>query len=371
MQLKKLLLKKKKKNLFEINFFRFLYKIFLKKSFFFYFFIYKNFYNVLNLHKIYLYRNILNFYKLNLYLPVLYSYQFKYSWIEARTKYEKFFFNNLENYFFVEFFPNTNSEIFFDKYYLIENYIKFKNKNGLFKKVNSVKNLYLTKYNFFKNFNNLNLNSIKIVNKDSLFFKNFDFVEKKLSIFKNNRKILKNIFKKNKKIDFYVNKFFKKFSKMNNYNFMNVFEFSISNILLNSQFFLNKNDVFFFIKNKYVYVNNKSIFNINYEVNKGDIVNICFNKYYFFLYRKYINNLNLNVNKYNNFFKKNNNNLNNDFNFINKLTILKNDVPSYIEVDYMSMSLILLHKNIYNYNCFDLKLLTVFLKRLNSWKYII
>jgi len=167
-----------------------------------------------------------------------------------------------------------------------------------------------------------------------------------------------------------MNKFFKKISKTSNLNFLNMFEFSLKNILLNSHFFLNKNDIFFFIKNKYIFINNKVVYNINHEVNKGDLINICFNKFYYFLYRKYINNLNFNVNKYSNFFKRSNNSLENDFNFINKLIILKNDVPSCLEVDYMSMSLILLYKNIYNYNCFDLKLLTSFLKRLNSWKYI-
>jgi hypothetical protein len=145
-----------------------------------------------------------------------------------------------------------------------------------------------------------------------------------------------------------------------------MFEFSITNILLNSHFFLNKNDIVFFIKNKYIYVNNKVISDINYEINKNDIINICFNKYYYFLYRKHINSLNLNINKYNNFFKRSNNKLENDFNFINKLILIKNDVPSHIEVDYMSMSLILLYKNINSYNNFDLKLLSSFLRRLNS-----
>jgi hypothetical protein len=33
--------------------------------------------------------------------------------------------------------------------------------------------------------------------------------------------------------------------------------------------------------------------------------------------------------------------------------------------------MILLYKNIYSYNHFDLKLLPVFLKRLNNWKFIV
>jgi len=164
-----------------------------------------------------------------------------------------------------------------------------------------------------------------------------------------------------------MNKFFKKISKTSHFNFLNTFEFSIINILINSGFFLNKNDIFFFIKNKYIYINNKVVINTNQEVNKGDIINICYNKYYYFLYRNYLNRLNLNTNKYSNFFRKfNNSNLKNDFNFVNKLIILKNDTPNYIEVDYISMSLILVYKNIFNYTCFDLKLLTSFLRRLNT-----
>jgi ribosomal protein S4 len=223
--------------------------------------------------------------------------------------------------------------------------------------------LYLNKHNFLKSSFDLNLSKYNL--NDNLTFRNFDFVERKLSYYKNNRRILKNIFKKNKKIEYYMSRFLKKLSKINFLNFLNTFEFSIVNVLLNSGFFLNKNDIFYFIKNKYIYINNKVITNINYEINKGDVVSLCYNKYYFFLYRKYLNNLNLNLNKYNNFFKKSSN-LKNDFNFINKVIFIKSDIPNYLEVDYSSMSLILLYKNIINYNCFDLKLLTSFLKRLNT-----
>jgi len=345
--------------------FRFLYKIILKKSFFINLLNYKNYVRILDLQKIYFYKNILNFYKLNLHLSILYSYQFKYSWIETKSKFDKFYFNNLENYFFIEFFQNLYNDNYFEKFFIIDNFIKHKNKFGLFKKINSIKSIYLIKNNFYKSDLDININ--KNLLNENLIYKNFDFVERKLFYFKNNRKFLKNIFKKNKKIKHYMNKFLKKISKSSYFNFLNKFEFSISNILLNSGFFLNKNDISFFIKNKYVFINNKVITDINKEINKGDIINICYNKYYYFLYRKYINTLNLNVNKYNNFFRKfTNNNLKNDFNFVNKIIFFKNDVPNYIEIDYISMSFILLYKNIFNYTCFDLKLLTSFLRRLNT-----
>jgi ribosomal protein S4 len=200
-----------------------------------------------------------------------------------------------------------------------------------------------------------------------LIFKNFDFIERKLFFLKNNRKILKNVFKKNKKIEQFINKFLKKISKTSNFDFLNFFEFSLNNVLINSGFFLSKNDTYFFIKNQYIYVNNKVNTKINFELSSGDIINLSFNKYYYFLFRKSVNSLNLNINKYGNFFRKSiSHDLNKDFSFIGKLTIIQNDIPAYLEVDYISMSMILLYKNIYSYNHFDLKLLPVFLKRLNN-----
>ena len=348
---------------------RFLYQIILNKSFLINLFFYKNYYNILIFQKINLYKNILKFYKFDLHFSLVYAYQFKYSWIETKSKFEKLYVYNYDNFNFVEFFQKVNKNYIFQKHDYINNYIKFKNKFGFFKKISSVKNVFLQKNNIFKNTNIDYINKLPFNN--NLSFKNFDFAERKLSFFKNNRKILKNIFKKNKKIEFYMNRFLKKISKVKFSNYLNIFEFSIINVLLNSNFFLNKNDIFFFIKNKFVFVNNKIVSNGNYVLKNGDVVNICFNKYYYFLYRKYLNNLTLNLNKYNNFYKKNNFNLKNDFNFVNKIIFLKNDVPNYLEVDYISMSLILLYNNVSNYNCFDLKLLNGFLKRLNTWKYII
>ena len=250
-------------------------------------FFYKSYNNFLNLKKFNLYNNILNFYKLNTYSSLLYSYQFKYSWIENKTKFDKFYINFGENYFFVEFFQNVNSIQFFEKYNIINNYIKCKNKFGFFKKVNSIKNIYLKNNISLKN-NFLENSFTKTYSNESLIFKNFDFVERKLSYFKNNRKMLKNIFKKNKKIEFYVSKFLKKISKIKFLNYLNSFEFSIVSILINSGFFLNKNDIFFFIKNKFIFVNNINLINNNYIVKKNDLIHINVNKYYYLLYRKYL-----------------------------------------------------------------------------------
>ena len=324
--------------------------------------------NLIFLKNLIIFQHILNFYKNNFNYKLIFPIDFKYSWVDSKTDYNKFFFNNTPSYKFVEFYQYKNIVYVWDKYHFINNYIKFKNKHGLFKKINSYKNMYLSKYNLFKSNQIKNIN----LNKDSLNFKNFDFIEKKLIFYKNNRKLLKNFFKKNKKISYYINIFLKKLSKLSLLNYLNFFEFSLSNILINSNFFSNKNDVFYFIKNNYIYINNSVSFDSNRILNKNDLITVCYNKYFFFLYRDYSTKINSNINKYGNFFKKRyNNKIENDFNFVNKLNIITNDVPKYLEIDYLSMSLVILNKNIINYNCFDLKILTVFLRRLNNWKFII
>ena len=301
---------------------------------------------------------------------MLFSFKFKYSWLDTKNDFNKFFFNFSENYKFVEFFQTNYNPGIFDneKFHHINSIIKFKHKLGFFKKVHSIKSTFLNKNISFKsNFMDNSFSKFNNFNAENLTFKNFDFVEKKLFFYKNNRHILKYIFKKRKKREYYINKFIKKISKSNINNFLNSFEFSLLNVLTNSNFFLNRNDIFFFINNNFVYVNNKVVSNSNLVLKKNDFLMLSFNKYYYFLYKNYINNLNFNINKYHSFFKKNSiSNFKNEFNFIEKIILIKNDIPSYLEIDYISMSLVLLYSNIQIYNCYDFKILNVFLKRLNN-----
>lgn len=119
-------------------------------------------------------------------------------------------------------------------------------------------------------------------------------------------------------------------------------------------------------------MNNKLLRNADYNLKNNDIVSVIFNKYYYFLYKNYLNTFNFNFIKYNNFLRRNKyGNFKNEFFFLNKFLFFKNDIPSYIEVDYISMSVFLVYNNIFNYSSQELKILNIFLKRLNNWKYLI
>jgi len=313
----------------------------------------------------------LNFYSFSLINKLLFSFKFRYSWVFIKNDFNKFYnlsFNFLQ---FNEFFYKNNSNIYFDKFILLNSYVNFKNKFGFFKKINSIKYFYINRSILTKNYNfDNNINNYKI--DRNLNFKNYDFSEKKLFYYLNNRKILKNIFKKEKKKEYYLNKFLKKIIKNKNKKFVDFFEFSVKNILLISNFILSKKDLNFFINNNYIYLNKKILRNNNYILKINDIISIVFNKYYYFLYKNYLNNFNLNFIKYNNFLRRNkNNNFKNEFLFLNKFLFFKNDVPNFIEVDYISMSIFLVYNNIFNYSSHELKILNIFLKRLNNWKYIV
>lgn len=123
----------------------------------------------------------------------------------------------------------------------------------------------------------------------------------------------------------------------------------------------------FFVINNYIYLNNKLLRNADYNLKNNDIVSVIFNKYYYFLYKNYLNTFNFNFIKYNNFLRRNKyGNFKNEFFFLNKFLFFKNDIPSYIEVDYISMSVFLVYNNIFNYSSQELKILNIFLKRLNN-----
>ena len=358
---------KKKKNLFEINL-RFLYLIFLKNVYFEYFFT-----NHIYFLKFNNYKNILYFYKFKKNLQkIIYPFKFKYSWIKSINDFNKYYLLDFSKNYYN--FTEINQ---LNKYHILQNFIIFKNKINLYKNNTRIKHVYLNKINYFKE-NLIDKNYFDLdFSENSFFLKIFEFLEKKIPAYNSNRLFIKFFFNLNKKRKFFLNKFLKKLIKLNNLNFLNFFEYSLKNIIQNSNIFLNNKDLSFFLKNGFVCINGKSCYNYYQNVSVGDCVNIIYNKYYFFFFKNYINDIYQSSYKYNKIFKKVNKlkstELKKDLKYINKIIFFKNDVPNYLELDYITMSLFLIYKNIncLNYNYFNLKLLNVFLKRLYNWKYII
>lgn len=216
--------------------------------------------------------------------------------------------------------------------------------------------------------------------EDSTDLKQFDFKSAKWSFFRHNRSILSFFLKKKIKNKRKFNKFIKNLIKKPFYSFILYFEFSLISICLRSQLFFNENDVNFFLKNKYILINNTPATNIISVLNIGDRLNIVFDKYYYYYYRNVVNNINYSMIKLGNYNfimdqKKH------DFNkqskshtpkWLTNLMYFREDIPNYIEVDFLSMSLIILYKPLFNELDFNkLKFLNYFQRHLYNWKSII
>jgi len=173
-----------------------------------------------------------------------------------------------------------------------------------FKKNNKLKNIHFYKYSrVLKKF------KLKAEIKNKNFFKSFDFKKKLFFFLKENRLLIKDLFFHKFVKQKTVTKFFFNLKKFNVNKLINFFEFSLFNIVIQSNFLIFKKDVLFFLKNDFIFVNGSCIKNNFYQIKVGDRVQIVLNKnYYFYLknFNKILKNLTskikLNIRK--NFSKK-------------------------------------------------------------------
>ena len=283
---------------------------------------------------------------LNLIVLSLLFILFKYK------KYLFFYFNFLKNFFKVKLL------------------IFFKKKNIFFSRVNNLKKIISKKVRFKNKFRRF---------KKRYFFKNNQIIDNKfkfLSLIINNRKIIKNIFFKKFTRQKKITKFIINISKKNNYLSNRLYNFLFV-ILIQSQFFFFIKDVDFFLKNKFIYVNNKNISKKFFEVKINDYIRVIKSKSYY----RYI----IRIRK---FFKKKISKIKyrqwlsyklrekNIFkrrwlpNFLNKFLFYKYDIPKYLEVDFFSLTVFYLYseKNIFYKNRFFFMFISFYMIRTYNWK---
>jgi len=238
------------------------------------------------------------------------------------------------------------------------------NNTHLLKKINKKKNF------FFKKKFNIRLLSIRrlryVLKKkaksrrvfdDKFFFKKFFF-----KTLLKGRKFLKSFFfgerrMRQKTLTKRLYKLSTNLSKLS--NFVNTTEFTISNILLRSNFFFFKKDIILFAKTNKIFLNGVSIFKLNTLLFVGDCVQLPVSiQYYTYIkfFKKYFKRKLAEYKKDSwKFFKKKyiRGNLHIkrrlprylDFFFIYKLNI-----PKFLEIDYLTMTLFILKKNEFKLN---------------------
>ena len=137
------------------------------------------------------------------------------------------------------------------------------------------------------------------------------------------------------------------------------------------------NDINFFLKNKFIYVNNKVVSNKFFEVSVNDCIKlITFNSYFDYLSNvyKFFNKKKLKI-KYKQWkiYKTTNKTTSSKRwlpNFLDKFLFYRLDIPKFIEVDFFTLSIIYLYndKNIVHKNKFFLKFMSFYMMKMYNWK---
>jgi len=274
---------------------------------------------------------------------------------------------------------------------LINKIIKSKRLTGLFKRRLNLRITTLKKRSFLFLFLETLKKKKKFLKKKQkreIFFKkrfknrrilNINLDSRIKSMFFENRNIFK-CFLKNKKLK-RQNKFSKYSINILNKDtktLLNSFEFKLSHILIKSHFFNNVNDATFFIKNGFVLVNGELIFNPDLTLNFNDVVKINSKFNYYFFYRSNLTKslkMSKKINwafhkfikkqKFNKFFSK-------IYNWISSSVYFGFDIPNYIEVDFINMTIIILIKtfDLSNVTYTNIKYINFYLTRLYNWSYI-
>lgn len=283
----------------------------------------------------------------------------------------------------------------------LKNLIVFKKKVSLLKRKDKLKNFLLLRTNVLRNYKLFN--AFTSTNKNMLVTKNsplFNTVMKKKKSFSNyevskilelkkrwykffstNRNVLKRFLNIEKNKQFQITKTFSKKIKATSLTNLLQFEFSLFNCLLRSRIVFTLEESKFLINNSFVFVNGVLVTNPNYFLKLGDVINIRFSKKYFYFYKTNFNSkLKLThavgyrlwrLNRFkNNFYKQSPIGIPD---WIFKLSFFFEDVPSFLEVDYISLSfgLIKYPINYYDYNYYFNKFISFYLMRLYNWKYVI
>lgn len=196
-----------------------------------------------------------------------------------------------------------------------------------------------------------------------------------------NRQLLSFMIKKKMRNHWHFSKLIKGFIKRPFKDFFFLFDLSLSSILLRSHFIFGLDDLNFFINNNFVYVNNKVVTNKLKILNTSDKINFVFNNHYYYYYRHMLSLFKNNFSKLSdyNFMRKGK--VYNFYktrkpdhpNWVKKFIYFRRDIPNFLEVDFMTMTIILIYspKFFFDLNRNTIKFVNHYQRHLYNWRFII
>ena len=293
-------------------------------------------------------------------------------------KYTKFSFIN--NYFNSDLPLTTNNAHDSIKNYTFNNFYESfsKKNNSIFFILN--KKLYSSsKWTYLNNQLNYTKNFIK--EDFNLNIKRVKFKPGYMNLWRESRTILKNTLSISFKYQHRLTKYLAKYNKFIKFKTFLILEMSLLNILIKTKFFPDESLCKLFLKNNLIYLNGYICFNETIQIFIGDFIQLIINIKYYILYKWF---LNLSFKKKNRLKKvlkkkiyvsfdleekKKSQNLPNWI-FFSKNSI--DDVSKYIEVDYFTLSAIILYEpflwsdiSIYNLIYYRFGVINLY-----NWKYI-
>lgn len=250
-----------------------------------------------------------------------------------------------------------------NKYSNIRNFLKY----DVINKKNNFLNL---KYNILRKIKkksrptailNTNYKYFKKIFKITRSYKYRNFFKKKLHIYRMNKRfnkryyanrlIFREVFLKPKNRQFAITKFIEKFKKCGNYNIYKQTQKHLFLILISSQFFFFKSDCFFFLKKYGVFINGKCCTNPYIVLKIGDVVQLPIINTFYNYYKIFRSSMFFFYKKFNSKFfryirsKKKRYRTKSIYmpRWVSRLAYISNDVPSFLEVDYTILTIIVIY----------------------------
>ena len=214
---------------------------------------------------------------------------------------------------------------------------------------------------------------LKLKQRSSKFIDN---TSRFLSVIISNRSAVKFVFFKKHTKQKNITKFLINVSRKNNFALDRISNFLFF-VLIQSHFFFFLNDINFFIKNNFIFVNNKAITTKFYELKVNDCIKLVnFNSYYDYILNIYkLFEKKKSKIKYKQWksFKNNKPNINSKRwlpNFLDKFLFYKLDIPKYLEIDFFTLTIIYLYieKNVTLKNKIFIKFISFYLIKMYNWK---
>ena len=319
----------------------------------------KFFYNLKKIKYSFLYKNELQRLILKRYSKFSFlNKYFKIEFLKNRLNNDNKTFNNNYSSDFFNFFSKTNNSIHFILNKQIHPSFKWTYFNN---QLNFNKNYMKDDYNF-------NIKRIK-------------FKPGYMTLWRDSRKVLKKTLSLNFNYQNRLTNYLSKYNKFIKFKTFLILEMNILNILLKTRFFNNESVCNSFFNNNLVYLNGFICNNPRMQLFIGDLIQLIINNKYYILYRWFINISFLKKKKLKSVLKKK---INISFDTLEKKKSNKlpdwilfnknlfNDVPKYLEVDYFTLSAIVVYEpflwsdlNIYNLINYRFGIINLY-----NWKYI-